>query len=520
MRRRTLLGAALALPSIAAAQGARVLRFVPSGDLAALDPIWTTASQTRDHAFMVYDTLYGQDDAMRPSPQMLEGHVVENDGLLWKLRLRDGLVFHDGAKVLARDCAASIRRWGARDSFGQALMAATDEITAPDDRMIVFRLKYPFPLLPDALSKTSPSPCVIMPERLAAGDAYKPITDPTGSGPFRFKADERVAGARAVWERFAGYVPREGKTENTAGAKIVHFDRVEWTVMPDGATASAALQRGEVDWLRLPLVDLLPQLRRANGVTVGITEPTGSIGTLRFNHLNPPFDNPAIRRAVLPALVQADYMLAVNSEDRSLWRDNVGYFCPGTPLASDAGMAALTTPRDLAKARAALAATPYAGEAVVVMSPSDNQTYRAMADVTADLFKKVGFTVQLQSMDWATLVQRRARPEPIDKGGWSIFHTNWSGADEVNPAAHIWLRGNGKSAAPGWPTSPAIESLRDAWLRAPDFAAQQRLTAELQVQAFADVPYIPLGQMFGPMAWRSNITGMLQGPLFWNVRRG
>jgi peptide/nickel transport system substrate-binding protein len=521
-RRHFLAGAAgaLVLPSIARAASRQVIKFVPAADVPALDPVWTTASQTRDHAMMVYDTLYGLNDALEPLPQMVEGHVVDDDGRRWTLTLRTGLKFHDGAAVLGRDCVASIQRWGRRDSFGQALLAVTDEISAPDDKTIVFRLKYPFVQLPNALAKTS-GPCVIMPERLARTDSFTAVTDPTGSGPFKLKLDERVPGARMVWEKFDGYVPRpDGVPQGSAGPKIAYFDRVEWLIMPDGATASEALQRGEVDWLRWPLVDLLPQLRKAQGVAVRVIEPVGLIGTLRFNHLQPPFDNPAVRRAILPALSQADYMSAANGADSSLWHDKVGYFTPGTPMASDVGMAALTAPRNMAAAQKALVESGYKGERTVVMAPSDFPIYTAMADVTGQLLKDIGFNVDLQSMDWATAMQRRAKPEPVDQGGWSVFHTGWGGGEEVNPVANIWLRGNGKAAAPGWPTSPRIEELRDAWLRAVDPVEQKRLCAEMQGQAFVDLPYVPLGQMFAPVAYRTDLVGMLQGlPAFWNIRR-
>ena len=523
MYRRQFIAAAaaLALPAIARGQAQSTLRFVPAADIPALDPVWTSASQTRDHAFLVYDTLFGLDDALRPQPQMLEGYAIEDDGRRWVMTLRPELRFHDGTPVLARDCAASIRRWGARDSFGQVLMAMTDDISAQDDRTIVIRLKQPFPQLPDALAKTSAPVCVIMPERLAQTDPFKAVTDPTGSGPFRFLPTERIPGARVVWERVPGYVPRSsGVTQGTAGPKVAYFDRIEWQIMPDAATATAALQRGEIDWLRFPLTDLLPQLRRAPGVTVRVTEPAGLIGKFRFNHLHPPFDNAAVRRAILPALAQSDYMIAANGEDRSLWRDGVGFFCPGTAMASTAGMEALTGKRDLAAAKRALTAAGYKGERTVVMSPSDFPIYKAMAEVTGQLLKDIGFNVEVQSVDWATAMQRRAKPEPVDQGGWSVFHTGWGGSDELNPITNVWLRGNGRNAAPGWPTSPALETLRDAWLRAPGEAAQKQVAEQIQLQAFTDLPYIPTGQLFTPTAFRSDLTGMVQGlPAFWNVRR-
>ena len=518
---RTATAAALAAPALAHGEASQVLTFVPQADLAVLDPVWTTTYQTRDHGLLVFDTLFGADSSFRAQPQMAEGAVAEDGGRVWRITLRDDLLFHDGEKVLARDCAASIRRWGARDGFGQALLAATDEIAAADDRTIVLRLKHPFSLLPDALAKTPPSICPMMPERLAATDPYKQVTEMIGSGPYRYKADERVAGSRVVYERNPRYVPRaSGTPDGTAGPKIAHFDRIEWRIMPDSATVAAALQQGEIDWWLTPQADLLPLLRRAERLNVTNIVPTGFVATLRFNQLQPPFDNPAIRRALLGAIAQSDYMIGMVGTDPSLWRVPTGYFTPNTPLANDAGMAALTGPRDLDAVRHALDAAGYRGEKIVLLTPTDIASAKALADISADLLHRLGMNVEAPAMDWATLVGRRVKMDPVAQGGWSIFHTSWSGLDQINPAGHIFLRGNGKAASPGWPDSPKLEALRDAWFKAPDLPAQQALAREMQMQAFQDVPYIPLGQYFQPTAYQKNLTGVLTGsPVFWNVRR-
>ncbi len=514
--------AALAMPNLARAANARVLRFVPQADLAVLDPIWTTAYQTRDHAFLVFDTLFGQDAGYAAQPQMLEAAVAEADGLRWRLLLRPGLRFHDNEPVLARDCVASIRRWGARDTFGQALLAATDALFAEDDRTIVFRLRLPFPLLPDALGKTAPSPCVMMPARLAATDPFKQVLEMVGSGPYRFLADERVPGARVAYARFDGYVPREGGVASrTAGPKRAGFDRVEWAIIPDAATASAALQRGEVDWWLAANPDLLGRLRADRRLVVKTQDPTGIIATMRFNQLHPPFDNPALRRAVLGAVQQSEYMQAVSGPDRAQWADGVGFFCPGTPLANSAGMDAMTGPRDLDRSRRAVAASGYKGEAVALLVPTDIPSTNALAEVTAELFRKLGLNLDAQAMDWGSAVQRRTSTEPVERGGWSVFQTSWSGLDHATPAGHPFLRGNGRAAAPGWPDSPVIETLRDEWLRAPDEAMQFSLAEQLQAQAFRDVPYVPLGQQFQQTAYRGELSGILPGmPVFWNIARG
>ena len=235
MRRRQLLGAAtaLALPAPAIAQKAPILKFRPVGDLGLLDPVFAGPRPTRNHGFLVFDTLFGYDEDLTVRPQMAAGHTIEDDGKRWTVTLRDGLKFHDGEPVLTRDVVPSIKRFCARDTFGQALLAATDEISAPDDRRVVFRLKRPFPHLVRALAGGTALVPAIMPARLAETDPFKPVTEMVGSGPFRFVANERVAGHRVVYERFAGYVPRaDGRTSFLSGPKTVHFDRVEWRSFP------------------------------------------------------------------------------------------------------------------------------------------------------------------------------------------------------------------------------------------------------------------------------------------------
>ncbi len=528
MRRRTVLGtvlaasaAGLAAPAVGQAQDARVLRFIPQADLTVLDPMWTTAYVTRNHAFMVYDTLFGQDSQYRPSPQMLESFTTENDGKTWTLTLRPGLLFHDNERVAARDCVASLERWGKRDAFGGALMAATDELAAKDDRTFVFRLKKPFPLLPAALAKTPLFMPAIMPERIARTDPFTQVTEMVGSGPFRFKADERVPGARVVYERFAGYKPREGGvTDWTAGPKVVHFDRVEWTTIPDPTTAAQALINNEQDWWDYATADLMGLLARSRGVKVVVQEPSGQIATFRMNQLQPPFNNPGIRRALLGAVSQEDVVTAVVGTDPKMSRTGVGFFCPDTPMASGVGLDALAGPRDMEKVRRDLKAAGYDNERVVLLAATDFPVLKAMADVTADMLRRSGMNVDYQATDWGSVVTRRAKKEPVEAGGWSAFCTAWAGTDHLNPAAHIPLRANGEQAWFGWPNDPKIEQLRRDWFDAPDVPAQAAICAEIQREAFQSLPYIPLGQYLQPTAYRSSLEGVLSGfALFWNVRR-
>lgn len=525
MKRRTFLKGVAATSLMfgysrtAGAQTSKVLKFVPQSDLAFLDPMISSPAITRTHGYMVFDTLFGLDDSYNPAPQMVEGVVTENNSRLWKLKLREGLLFHDGEPVLARDVVASLKRWGARDLFGKSVIAATDELLAVDDRTIQFRMKQPFPLLPYALGKIPPLMAAIMPERLAVTDPTEQVPELVGSGPFKFLAGERVPGAHIAYERFAGYVPRSDGAGLTAGPKIAKFDRIEWQIMPEPATAAAALESGEVDWLESPHPDLIPQLRANSALRVEPIDRTGIVPILRFNCLQPPFDNPEIRRVVLRAVKQADFMSATTS-DTTMWSDKVGVFTPGTPLANQTGIDVFGSIADAESAKAELEKAGYKGERVVVLAASDIPVVAAVSQVGADLLKRMGFNVDLQVTDWGTVAQRRANQDSVDKGGWSCFFVHFEGATLMSPATALITRGTGKDAWFGWPTSEALEKLNSEYLVAPTLEAQQALAVKLQEQFWQDVPAIPLGHILLPMAFRANLVNLPGGfPKFYGVDR-
>jgi len=524
MQRRDVLksalagAAALAAPGIVRAEKATTITFVPHADLASLDPVWTTADITRNFSLVVYDTLYAFDAAFNVQPQMVAGDTVSSDGKTWELTLRDGLKFHDGSPVLAKDCVATIQRFGKRDPMGTALMARTDEISAPSDKVIRIRLKTPFPLLTYALGQVY---CAIMPERLAKTDAFTQVTEVVGSGPFKFLAGERVPGQRVVYEKFADYVPRKDGTPSfNAGPKIAYFDRVVWNFVPDAGTAAAALQQGEVDWWENPPIDLVPQLKSDSKLVVEVKDKTGEIGCLRFNHLFPPFDKPAVRRAVLSAIDQKEVITAFAGAVPSIMKTDVGLFVPGTPLANDAGVEITRGPKDYDKVKKDLAAAGYNGEKVVVLAATSIPSIWAEASVASDVLKRIGMNVDLVALEWGAVVSRRASKEPIDHGGWNIFYTYLGGFGNISPGPNIAIRGTGEKAWFGWPTDPDMEKLRDAWFEAPDLAAQQKITRQMQEHFWQNPTYVPLGMYDQPTAYQSYLKDVHDGwPQFYGVRR-
>ncbi|MEI6161422.1 MAG: ABC transporter substrate-binding protein [Roseococcus sp.] len=518
-------GAAAALPLArpALAQGAaarNTLRFIPHANLGAVDPVATSGYIVRNYGFMVYDTLYGVDTEFRTRPQMIEGHEVSNNGLLWQFRLREGLRFHDNEPVRGVDCVASIRRWGARDTMGQTLMTATDEIRATSDRSFEIRLKRPFPLMLDSLGKLSTQALFIVPERVGNSDPQVPNNETIGSGPFRFVRNQWVPGSLAVFEKFASYVPRNEPNSGAAGGKNVLLDRVEWRIIPDASTSASALQTGEVDWYEQPSFDLLPTMQRSRDIRIEITDPLGSLMMIRFNQLHPPFDKPAIRRALLMAVDQSAYLDAVVGnlpQYKALCRSM--YAC-NTPLGRDQGASVM--PGNLERARQALREAGYANEKVIILGATDNPANNAMAQVTTDLLRRLGMNVELVATDWSALLARRANRNAPERGGWSIFHTSWVGVDVAGPALHLPLRTHGAPAWAGWPDDPQIEALRNQFLEAPNPQEAERIAMLLQARAFESVPFVPLGQFIQPTAFRRNVQGIVNAPVpyFWGVSKG
>ena len=526
MKRRTFVrGAAAAAvaavrgPAIAQTIRARTLRFVPQASLAVLDPIFTSASVTRSHGYLIYDTLFGVagDDSFRP--QMAEGYSSADDGRGYLIRLRNGLKFHNGEPVRAQDCVASLRRWAARDVVGQTVAQFVDGWAAQDDRTIRITLKQPLPLFMELIGKGGASVPFIMPEHVAATDPFKPISETIGSGPFTFSKAEFVAGARVVYERNAEYVPRQEPSDGTAGGKVVYFDRVEWQVIPDPATAAAALQAGEVDWYEQVQADLVPLLHRNPNITVDLALASGYMGLLRFNQLLAPFDNAAIRRAVMMAVDQSDYMAALTGNDAGAYRICKSMLTCGTPYAREIGAPAM--PGDLDKARAALKSAGYRGEKVVILHPVDVATIAPMDDVTFDLLKKLGMNVELDAADFGTVTQRRTSKAPIEKGGWSILHTWGPPGVMGTPLANQFMRGLGASGFPGWAADDTIEQMIHQWVLAPNAAARNALTDAIQARAFETVPMIPLGLFQIHTAFAKDVVGhtKFDGALFWNLRR-
>jgi peptide/nickel transport system substrate-binding protein len=423
------------------------LTAVMHSDLRAIDPIITTAYISRDHGYMVYDTLLAMDSNFKVQPQMAEWKVSD-DKLTYTFTLRDGLKWHDGAPVTAEDCVVSLQRWAKRDGMGQKLMDFTASIEATDAKTITLKLKEPYGLVLESIGKPSSVVPFMMPKRIAETPADKPIPEQIGSGPFKFVQAEFQPGVKAVYEKNKDYVPRKEPASWTSGGKVVKVDRVEWITMADAQTAVNALQSGDIDFIENPAWDILPVLAADKSLVVHTLSPLGFQTLGRMNFLYPPFDNVKVRRAAFLAMNQKPVLDALVGNPEYYKVCGAIFGC-NTPLAADAGSETLVKGNGMAEAKKALAESGYDGTPVVVMAPGDVVTLKAQPIVAAQLLRDAGFKVDVQATDWQTVVSRRASQKSPKEGGWNMFFTNWVGADILNPISNVSTSGKGKTTG-GW----------------------------------------------------------------------
>jgi len=510
------LAALLALPS-GAASAETTLKVVMHSDLKIVDPIWTTAYITRNHGYMIYDTLFAMDEKGEIKPQMVDKYDVSADKLTYTFTLRDGLTWHDGAPVTAEDCIASIKRWAAKDSLGQKVMSFVDVIAASNPRIFTIKLKEQTGLLVFALGKPSSNVPFMMPKRVADTDPNTQISDFTGSGPFVFKRDEWKPGDKAVYVKFDKYKPRSEPASGLAGGKVVKVDRVEWLAISDQQQAINALLAGEIDYIEAPSHDLLPLVKADKNVKLVDWNPLGNQYTFRPNHLHPPFNNPKIRQALWYAFNQKDFLEAVIG-DPAYYKTCKSEFPCGTAMSTDAGMAGLLE-SNFQKSKDLLKEAGYDGTPVVLMHSTDLQVLTNLAPVAKSLMEKAGFKVDMQSMDWQTVVARRAKKDPPNAGGWHAFLTSWVSIDITNPIFAGFMNSACDKAMFGWPCDEQMEKLRDDFARETDPAKQKAIAEAVQVREGQVVTHIPLGQWYLGAAMRKNVEGMLvaPAPVFWNM---
>lgn len=505
----------MALPAALRAQGSKVFRYAPHAALRVLDPVSSPGYITRNHAFMIYDQLFSADINYVPQPQMVEDWEVSDDRLSYTFRLRDGLRFHDGADVTGEDCVASIARWAKRDVVGLRMAAVTKAMTAVDDRTFHIEFSEPFGAVIDALSKASSVPLFIMPKRIADTPPETALTEVIGSGPFKWVAGAFEPGVRWAYERNADYVPRSEPASGVAGGKVATVDRVEVTYFPNNQTALNALQAGEIDAVEGFSPDLLTVVA---GDTRVVTNRllAAQAPTIRFNWAQPPFNDVLVRRAVQAAVAQIDYLQAAVG-DEAHFAECRAFFGCGTPLETDAGSIDTGTP-DIEKAKALLAQSSYKGETVVMLNPSDIESFQPITAMTTQVLRDIGIAVDVQNMDWSTYLQRRTNSGPVSEGGWNITHSVFAQLDLNSPLANPNFDARGKSGYMGFVDHAEIEKLKSEYQRAADASERKAIAEKIQLRGHEMVVYIPLGNYFNYSAVRAGVKTLPSPiPVLWGI---
>jgi peptide/nickel transport system substrate-binding protein len=521
MLRRLLLAVtgALLLAAPAAAQSDKTLRVVMHSDLKILDPVWTTAYIVRNHGYLIYDTLFAMDGKLEIQPQMVDSWTVSDDQLTWTFKLRDDLKWQDGTPVTSADVIPSIKRWTEKDTLGGLLAKATKEMTAPDERTFQIVLKEPFALMLKALAKSASVPLFVVPKRVAETPVSQQYADTTGSGPFIFKKDEWKAGEKVVYVRNPDYKPRAEPPSGLAGGKVAKVDRIEWISIPDNQTAINALISGEVDMIEAPAHDLLPVLEKDKNVEIFVPDTLGLTYVFRFNWKQPPFNDVRYRHAAALALNQKDFLQAAIGDPRYFKVCKAMFGC-GTPLETSAGMEGVLESR-FDESKKLLKELGYDGTPIVVLQSTDVANLVNMAPVAKTLLERGGFKVDVQSMDWQTLVARRTKKDPISHGGWNIVMTAASVVLLLDPVNNHYAEASGDRAQFGWPLDEEIEKLRMAFVRESAPKKQLEIAEKVQTRIISEGVTLPLGQYVQPMARRKNISGNVSSPVIvlWNVEK-
>jgi peptide/nickel transport system substrate-binding protein len=513
------LAAALLSPMAAHAQ-AKTLKVIPHANLTVLDPIWTTAFITRNHGYMMYDTLFGTDLEGKVKPQMVDKWSVSKDNLLWSFTLRDGLEFHDGKPVTSEDVIASLKRWGSRDSFGGALLRSVDAWEAKDAKTFTIKLKSPFGVMLEALGKPSSNVPFIMPARIAATPGSEQIKEHIGSGPYRFNPADFKAGERVVYTKNEKYKPRSEPADGTTGGKVVKVDRVEWIIIRDAQTQYNALIAGEVDIVEQPAFEQYASLKTQKDIGIFDMSPAGSQYILRFNHLHKPFDNVKIRQAAMVALGQEAH-LKTQVGTPGLFKFCKSMYPCGTPFASD-NTGIYTGTADPKKAAAMLKDAGYDGTPVVLMRPTDLAAIAKLPLVAKQQLEAAGFKVDMPQMDWATLVARRAKKDAPNAGGWNAFMTAWTAGDILNPITMAMMNTTGDKGWFGWQDDKQIDDLKAKFITASTDAEKKKIAEQIQLRAMETASHVHLGQYNNPAAYRKNsVSGIVAAgaQVYWNVTK-
>jgi peptide/nickel transport system substrate-binding protein len=481
-----------------------ILKAAIVGEPPTLDLHGTTATLTQQITWHIYETLYTYDQDLNPIPMLAEGHTVTDGGQRYTIRLRRGVKFHHGREMTAADVVASLTRWGRMASGLKSLWKNVEALEAKDSYTVVFHLKEPTGSLLYALGRYG-NGGAIYPKEVVDGAGDGPIKEFIGTGPFRFvehRPDRHIRLAR-----FNDYAARPEAPDGFGGRRSAYVDEIRFIPVPDVALRLAGVQTGEYHWAQQIKQDQYERIKTMPGVVPGIVKPAGWM-TAVFNHKQGLMTDKRIRQAFQAAL-DMEPVLAGAFGHKAFYRVDPSLLFREQPFWHSTAGAEYYNQRNRAKAQRLLREAGYAGQPVRFMTTKEYEYHYKTALVASQQLEQAGFTVDLQVYDWATLVQRRNKPELFD-----VFTTGIVGMP-ADPAFTASIDCNW----PGWWCLEEKNRLVDQLVREADPKKRKPIWDRIQQLFYEDAGRIKFGDYYSLEAYRKELKGFRPTStiVFWNV---
>lgn len=476
------------------------------GEPQTLDEHQTTAGITAEIGYCMYETLFAYDHEYQPSPMLAESYTVSDDGLNHTFTLRQGVPFHNGKEMTSEDVLASMVRWGEISGVGKALFEATESIEATDDYTIEMVTSKPYGTILIALCSNTQA-CTIHPKELLDEYGLDPIQEFIGTGPYRFV--DRQADAYIRFERFDDYAAIEGDTDGYGGHKYQWVDEIEFVPVPDEAARVAGMQAGDYHIVMQLGNDHYDTLRDADNLRVEILPPS-NWDVFFLNWAQPLMGDPLIRKAFQAALDHMPIMQSSRGGGDFVQLDPSLMMRP-TPWYSTVGEE-LYNIADPELAAQYLEEAGYDDTPVRFMCTQEYSYMYGAAVVARQQLEEAGFVIDLQVIDWATVLERRAQRE-----SWDVFVTGHGFVPDPSQITYVGQM----NIYPGWWDDEDSLELAAELLSEPDFEKRFELWEQIQINAYEQVPAVKTGDSSVISVWSRDVGGytnqLQRGVPYWNV---
>jgi peptide/nickel transport system substrate-binding protein len=479
-----------------------VLRIAHIGEPPTLDQHWTTAAITGHIMYNVNEALFAVNSKFEVKPMLVDTWKMSPDRLAYTFVLRKGVKFHNGKDLTSEDVKASLERWGRIATRGRAAFANVVSVTTPDPLTVELRLREPDAVLLLDLAWVGQS-AVIFPKEVVDEAGTGPLKRFISTGPYRFV--EHLPDRHIRLDRFDGYTARTEEPDGATGRKHAYFDSIYIIPVPDAAVRIAGVKRGEYHFAETVPPDEYPRLAADPDLTPYITK-TANWLTAVFNHRSPLMGNKKIRQAFQASLDQEAVLRAAYG-DRRFWRLDPGLMPKEHYLWTDEGKEFFNQ-KNPARARQLLQESGYKGEPVRWITTMEYVAYGTAAQVVKPMLERAGFTVDLQVVDWATLVARRAKPEL-----WDVFSTAFGFV--ADPALLLALQ----PPWPGWYDNRDMNAMMKLLRRHADPKVRHDIWKRMQKLWYEDAGTIKFGDYFLLHLHRRALKGYENIPthIWWNA---